>query len=95
MISADTFTAEAVKERYDYYKALAESTGEDPSQYILTDEEIETLVKEKPEYQETCVQPFIEKLGNVTFVNIVGHHYIYAHRPDDVAKAVDDFLKAL
>ena len=41
------------------------------------------------------IQTYIDKLGNVTYVNIPGDHSIFKHKPDEVAKAIGDFLENL
>lgn len=95
MIDADPPTVEGAREKFDYYKSLYESLGRDPSEYDKTDEEIEQYVKELIEYNEIHLQPYIDALGNVTVTYIPGHHYIFVHKPDEVAKAVGDFLASL
>ena len=95
MINTRPDTFEGVKENFAYYKSLAEETGGDSSYYDKTDEEIAAYVEELKDFNEINLQPFIDKLGNVTYMNIIGHHYIFAHRPVEVADAVDEFLSSL
>ena len=94
-ISADPPVFEGARERFDYYKSLYDSLGADSSEYDKTDEEIEEYVKDLIEFNEINFQPYLNALGNVTLTYIPGHHYIFAHKPDEVAKAVGDFLASI
>ncbi|MBP5236347.1 MAG: alpha/beta hydrolase [Clostridia bacterium] len=95
MIYTSAETEEDARELFSYYKALTEASGGDASYYDKTDEEIAAYVKERKEFDEMNLQPYIDRLGNVTYLKILGHHYIYSHKPDEVAKAIDEFLTAL
>ena len=63
---------------------------------IILEESIdEHFVDGMKMFFEYDIKPYIDKLGNVTYVNIPGHHYIFKHKPDEVAKVTGDFLEKI
>lgn len=91
-IDATAYTYEDQKEKIEYHNKTLQAAG--ITQGIISELEINDLFSEigaKMFYEEN-IKPYIEKLGNVKYINISGDHYIFLHKPDDVAGAINEFL---
>ena len=95
-IDAQAYTLEDVREKVAYSKMIAQQSGSDMSELLILEESIdEHFVDGMKMFFEYDIKPYIDKLGNVTYVNIPGHHYIFKHKPDEVAKVTGDFLEKI
>lgn len=95
-IDAGVYTKEDARERIAYSKKIAERSGNDTSEIVMLEESVDDrFVEAMKMFFDKNIQTYIDKLGNVTYVNIPGDHSIFKHKPDEVAKAVGDFLDTL
>ena len=92
-------TKEEFVEYIEYSNAKLVAQGKE-EYFNLSDDAKTTQVAQK--YIDSCtsiregnVMPYIESLGNCQYVGIAGDHLIYEQKPDEVAKAIEDFLKTL
>lgn len=53
------------------------------------------LIENASVFTDETVKPYVEKLGNVTQVNIPGDHCIYEQKPHDVGREIEIFLDSL
>lgn len=94
-IDATAYTKEDLIETFSYINKQMEQMGEE--QLEVTDEYINQVWSEtaaKNFYNES-IKPYIDKLGNCTYVNIAGDHYIFLQKPDEVTAACSEFLDTL
>ncbi len=92
-IDAGAYTTEDIKEKIAYSGEIAQKAGiAAPEIDILESSVDDRLVTSMHEFFEKNIQTYIDKLGNVTYINIPGDHCIYKHKPDEVTKAVSEFL---
>lgn len=95
-IDAEAYTIEDAREKIAYSKKIAEEAGVDVSEIVMLEESVDDrFVEAMKGFFERNVQTYIDKLGNVTYVNIPGDHSIFKHKPNEVAKAIGDFLENL
>ncbi|MBQ3664872.1 MAG: alpha/beta hydrolase [Lachnospiraceae bacterium] len=95
-IDASAYTVEDIREKIAYTKQIEKEAGKDNSEVAISEDKIdERVVKASEEFFDTNIQPYMDKLGTVTYVNIPGDHSIFKHKPDEVEKAIADFLGKL
>lgn len=67
----------------------------DLSDDAKTEEVAQRYIDNGTKWREENTMPYIESLGNCQYVGIPGDHLIYQQKPEEVAKAVKEFLKTL
>ena len=94
-IDANPYTKEDFLEMVAYLNRQLELTGQE--QIEMTDEYINQVWTETAaqNFYNQSIKPYIDKLGNCTYVNIPGDHFIFMHKPDEVTKTCKDFLDTL
>lgn len=92
-------TKEEFVDYIEYVNALLVANGEeeffDLSDEAKTEEAAQKHIESGACWREENTMPYIEALGNCRYVGIAGDHYIYQQKPEEVAKAVEEFLKTL
>lgn len=83
----------------EYANALLAAQGKE-EYFDLSDEDKTEEVAHKyidscTRWREEHIMPYVDSLGNCQYVGIPGDHLIYQQKPDEVAAAVDEFLKTL
>ena len=95
-IDAFAYTIDDIKEKMAYEKKIMEDAGISSDDMSIPESAIdERFVEGQKDFYERNIKTYIDKLGNVTYVNIPGNHSIFKHKPDEVAKAMKDFLDKL
>ena len=95
-IDAQAYTIEDIREKIAYSKKLAADAGKDSAEIVMMEQSVDDrFVQSMKRFYEVNIKTYIDKLGNVTYVNIPGDHSIFKHKPDEVAKAVGLFLFSL
>ena len=95
-IDAFAYTVDDIKEKMAYEKKIMEDAGISSDDMSIPESAIdERFVEGQKDFYERNIKTYIDKLGNVTYVNIPGNHSIFKHKPDEVAKALKDFLDKL
>lgn len=95
-IDAQAYTIEDIREKIAYSKKIAEEAGLDGSEIVMLEESVDDrFVEAMKSFFERNIQTYIDKLGNVTYVNVPGDHSIFKHKPDEVAAACKEFLDNL
>lgn len=95
-IDAQAYTVEDALEKIAYSKKIAEEAGKDTAEIVMMEDIVDDrFVEAMKAFFDKNIQTYIDKLGNVTYVNIPGDHSIFKHKPDEVAKAIGDFLENL
>ena len=83
----------------EYANALLVAQGKeeyfDLSDEAKTKEVAQRYIDNSTKWREENTMPYIESLGNCQYVGIPGDHLIYQQKPEEVAKAVKNFLKTL
>lgn len=98
-IEALVYEKEDVIEYYNYTNSILSSFGMENVCDTSNDavmENITQITKANSEltYKE-LTKPYIDKLGNCTYVNIPGDHYIFLQKPNEVTAACKEFLATL
>ena len=84
----------STKEAYE--KKIMEEAGVHSDDMSIPESELdETFAQYQKDFFERNVKTYMDKLGNVTYVNIPGNHSIFKHKPEEVSKAIGDFLDKL
>lgn len=90
---------EEVREYFEYVNDRMEESGKgeyfDMSDEAHFQEIANLLIDNAAVFREEIVNPYTEKLGCVTQVNIPGDHCIYEQKPKEVGSAIEDFLEGL
>lgn len=87
---------EDLREKVNYALKIAQEAGVDDSDIKTMSEMVDDrLVIATKDFYKKNIKTYIDKLGNVTYVNIPGDHSIFKQKPDEVAKAIGDFLGTL
>ena len=95
-IDASAYTIEDIREKIAYTKQIEEQAGKSDSEIQILEESVDDrFVDAMKSFYENNIKTYIDKLGNVTYINIPGEHSIFKHKPDEVAKAIGDFLGKL
>lgn len=98
-ITALLYEKEDVIEYYKYANKIMSSFGMS-APYNPNDndtmERITEIYKENSALTyEILTKPYMDKLGNCTYLNIPGDHFIFIHKPQEVTKACQEFLATL
>ncbi|MDD6071064.1 MAG: alpha/beta hydrolase [Clostridiales bacterium] len=92
-------TEEDFVEYIEYVNALLTAQGKeeyfDLSDDAKTAEVAQRYIESGAQWCEEQTMPYVEALGNCQYVGIPGDHLIYQQKPDEVAAAVEKFLKTL
>ncbi|MGN0342139.1 MAG: hypothetical protein ACI4DO_05030 [Roseburia sp.] len=92
-------TEEDFVDYIEYANALLTAQGKeeyfDLSDDAKTAEVAQGYIENCAQWREEQIMPYIESLGNCQYVGIPGDHLIYQQKPDEVAAAVEKFLKTL
>lgn len=92
-------TKEEFVDYIEYVNALLATQGKeeyfDLSDDAKTKEVAQQYIDNSAKWREEYVMPYIETLGNCQYVGIPGDHLIYQQKPEEVAKAVKNFLETL
>ena len=92
-IDAFAYTIEDIKEKMSYEKKIMQEAGVYSDDMSIPESAIdEMFVASQKSFYERNIKTYIDKLGNVTYVNIPGNHSIFKHKPQEVSKAIGDFL---
>ncbi len=92
-IDTRSYTIEDIRASMQYEKEIMKIAGEDTSDLEAMESMVDQrLVDGEKKFYENHIKTYIDKLGNVTYVNIPGDHSIFKHKPDEVAKTLKDFL---
>ena len=92
-IDAFAYTIEDIREKMAYEKKIMEEAGISSDDMSIPESAIdERFVAEQKDFYERNIKTYIDKLGNVTYVNIPGNHSIFKHKPEEVTKALSEFL---
>lgn len=92
-IDAAAYTVEDIKATMAYEKKIMEEAGVSSDDMSIPESAIdETFAGYQKDFYEKNVKTYIDKLGNVTYVNIPGNHSIFKHKPEEVSKAIGEFL---
>ena len=95
-IDAFAYTTDDIKEKMDYEKKIMQEAGVNSDDMSIPEDAIdEMFVASQKSFYERNIKTYIDKLGNVTYVNIPGNHSIFKHKPEEVSKAIGDFLDKL
>lgn len=98
-ISADLKTKEDVIDYFKYINSIYESLGVDEGINLNDKEYIDEIVPKVLEVSEESynrlTKPYLDKLGNCTYVNIPGYHYIFLQKPDEVIEISKKFINSL
>lgn len=83
----------------EYANALLTAQGKeeyfDPSDEAKTEGVAQRYIENCAQWREEHSMPYVESLGNCQYVGIPGVHLLYQQKPDEVAAAVEEFLKTL
>ena len=97
-IDAFAYTIEDIKEKMAYEKKIMEDAGVSSDDMSIPESAIdERFVAEQKDFYERNIKTYIDKLGNVTYVNIPGNHSIFNSvnfltKSNDIRKAVHKFM---
>ena len=95
-IDAAAYTVEDLKATMAYEKKIMEEAGVHSDDMSIPESELdETFAQYQKDFFERNVKTYMDKLGNVTYVNIPGNHSIFKHKPEEVSKAIGEFLDKL
>lgn len=98
-ISANLTTEEDVIEYFEYINNIYESFGMDEGFNLEDKEYIDNLVPKilsvSEESYSRLIKPYLDKLGNYTYVNIPGYHHIFLQKPDEVIQVSKEFINSL
>ena len=95
-IDAAAYTVEDIKATMAYEKKIMEEAGVNSDDMSIPESAIdERFVESQKSFYERNIKTYIDKLGNVTYVNIPGNHSIFKHKPEEVSKAIGEFLDKL
>lgn len=94
-IDATSYKKDDFIEALNYLNRQLELSGQE--QIEVTDEYINMVWTETAaqNFYNQSIKPYIDKLGNCTYVNIAGDHFIFMHKTDEVTKACSNFLDTL
>ena len=88
------YTIEDIRANMQYEKEIMKIAGEDTSDFEAMESMIDqSFADSEKKFYEMHIKTYIDKLGNVDYVNIPGDHSIFKHKPDEVAKALENFLE--
>lgn len=98
-IDASTYSKEDMVEMIKYIDSLYKNMGLASEMNPDDDKEMDRIWELRKEEAKTMkskfIDPYMEMLGNCTYVHISGYHEIYSHKPEEVTKASTDFLSKL
>ena len=94
-IDAGAYTVEDIKEKISYERKIAEEAGVSVDMELNLDDVDERFAEAQKNFFEINIKTYIDKLGNVTYVNIPGNHSIFKHKPAEVTKAMSEFMDKL
>ena len=91
-------TEEDVREYFEYANDKMTSAGSEPPYKSMLEadtfsEVAQNIVDASKDFYEEITEPYIALLGNCDYVAIPGDHLIYEQKPDEVAKALVEFLE--
>ena len=80
---------------FTYYNKLYEDSGS-KKKYLLGTKDVDyqfaKYEKTYMDYKEEQLDPFMETLGNTSYVNIPGYERIYIQKPEEVRTSIKTFL---
>lgn len=98
-VSANLTTEEDVIEYFEYINSIYKSFGMEQAFNLDDQEYIDNLVPKvlsvSQESYNRLIKPYIDKLGNCTYVNIPGYHHIFLQKPDEIIKVSKEFINSL
>ena len=95
-IDASAYTVEDIKEKIAYSRKIAEDAGISTDDMDILENSVDDrFVEAMKDFYEKNIKTYIDKLGNVTYINISGEHSIFKHKPSEVTNAIRSFLDKL
>ena len=95
-IDAICYTKEDMIEQFKYIDEIYISFGVESELYPDDEEKMqaiwENLSVSSKDMKSNSIDPYMEMLGNCTYVNIPGYHSIYLQKPNEVTQACNEFL---
>ena len=98
-ISASLNTKEDIIEYFEYINSIYKSFGMEEEIDLNDEEYINELVPKilsvSEEGYNRLTKPYLDKLGNCTYVNIPGYHHIFLQKPNEIIEVSRDFISSL
>lgn len=95
-IDASTYTKEDMVDELKYSMQFIKSADSDEAINPYDDTQMqklwEVLSKSREKTYNRFIKPYVERLGNCKYIRIPGNHYIFQHKPYEVAQACKDFI---
>lgn len=95
-INASCFTKEDMIDMIEYIDEIYISFGVESELYLDDEEKMqeiwENLSVSSKDMKNNSIDPYMEMLGNCTYVNIPGYHSIYLQKPNEITQACNEFL---